>query len=77
MENNLENAKKYFEENNMECFTPQEMNVIGKTMRDYSAKVIRPITAEKRKELVKLCEDFTVSSEAGQSLFDHVIRLFS
>lgn len=36
MENNLETAKKFFDENNMECFTNQEMNVIGKTMRDYA-----------------------------------------
>ena len=36
MENNLETAKKFFDENNMEFFTNQEMNVIGKTMRDYA-----------------------------------------
>ena len=36
MENNLETAKKFFDKNNMECFTNQEMNVIGKTMRDYA-----------------------------------------
>ena len=36
MENNLETAKKFFDENNMEWFTNQEMNVIGKTMRDYA-----------------------------------------
>jgi hypothetical protein len=36
MENNLDNAKKFFEENNLEVFSNQEMNVIGKTMRDYA-----------------------------------------
>jgi hypothetical protein len=36
MENTLENAKNFFGENNMECFTNQQMNVIGKTMRDYA-----------------------------------------
>lgn len=39
MKNNLDNAKKFFNENNFEFFENKEMNVIGKTMVDY-AKLI-------------------------------------
>ena len=35
MENNLDNAKDFFIKNNFEFFTKEQMNVIGKTMRDY------------------------------------------
>lgn len=39
MKNDLDNAKKFFNKNNMEFFSNPEMNVIGKTMV-YYAKLI-------------------------------------
>ena len=34
-QNDLQTAKKYFIDNNFDYFTPEQLNVIGKIMRDY------------------------------------------
>ena len=34
--NDLTTAKKFFIDNNFEYFTPEQLNVIGHTMRDYA-----------------------------------------
>lgn len=36
LENNLQNAKDFFVKNNFEFFSNEQINVIGKTMRDYA-----------------------------------------